>query len=271
MTANIYAIGDVQGCYDELQLLLEKIHFNPEQDQLWFVGDLVNRGPKSLETLRFIKSLGHAAICTLGNHDMFLMAAYHGFITPGSNATIQDILQADDAEVLIMWLSKQPLLYQAHDYIMVHAGIPPQWDRHQAQRYADELSRVLQSDKYFLKVMYGDQPDIWSDDLQGYERMRYITNAFTRMRYCHPNGALDLSFAGPLAKYTGDAQPWFMLENRKTKQDNILFGHWAALRGKADAEHVFALDTGCAWGESLTAMRLSDRKIFQVQANNAQA
>lgn len=262
---NIYAIGDVQGCYYSLQKLLDKINFDVQRDQLWFVGDIVNRGKHSLKTLRFIKDHG---ITVLGNHDLFLIAAYYGIREPKSSDTIDDILEAPDCAELIAWLIQQPLLYHHNDYVMVHAGIPPQWDLPQAKSYADKVSNALQHDtKNFLQHMYGNEPLSWSENLTGYDRLRYIVNAFTRMRYCSADGTLDLSFKDKPEKYSGNSKPWFSFFERKTKDQKILFGHWASLQGIAKAENIFALDTGCSWGETLTAMRLSDRQLFSVAAD----
>lgn len=264
---NIYAIGDVQGCYEPLQRLLQKINFDPTADELWFVGDLVNRGPQSLETLRFIKSLGSAARSVLGNHDIFLLTVYYGFRQLRTQDTIQDILAAPDCDELMQWLITQPLLHQQADYIMVHAGIPPQWDLVQAQEHATEFSQALQQDpRTVLKNIFGDEPLAWRDDLTGMDRLRYIVNAFTRMRFCDAQGKLDLSFKGKISDYPGHAQPWFEIADRKTKNHKIVFGHWAALNGITNTANVFALDTGCSWGEKLTAMRLSDQQLFQVLA-----
>ena len=264
---NIYTIGDVQGCYDSLQSLLTKINFDLKHDQLWFVGDIVNRGCHSLATLRFIKSLGSSAVTVLGNHDLFLLAAHYGFLKPGPQDTIDEILHANDCEELIDWLKRQPIVHHYDNYLMVHAGIPPQWDLAQTKVHADELSHALVHDtENFLQHMFGNDPLSWSDSLSNYDRLRYITNAFTRMRYCHADSTLDLTFKDKPEKYSGTAQPWFTIKTRKTKNSTILFGHWASLEGKTNSENVFALDTGCSWGETLTALRLSDQQLFSVPA-----
>jgi bis(5'-nucleosyl)-tetraphosphatase (symmetrical) len=265
MNNHIYAIGDVQGCYQSLMRLLEKINFDPAGDQLWFTGDLVNRGPESLETLRFIKSLGDNAVSVLGNHDLFLLTIYHGYHAPRANDTLDAVLAANDYDELAQWLLTLPLLHTEHNYVMTHAGIPPQWNLPQAQQLAADVQQQMQTDSdNFFKHLYGNKPSSWSDSLQGFKRTRYIVNAFTRMRFCHANGELDLHYSGPVATYHGDAKPWFAWPNRKTKNQNIIFGHWAALHGKTNTERVFALDTGCSWGETLTAMRLSDQQVFTV-------
>lgn len=265
-----YAIGDVQGCFDELQALLKKIKFNPQIDQLWFVGDLVNRGPKSLEVLRFIKNLPHAHI-VLGNHDLHLMALAYG--DSYSHHTLNDILTAPDRDELIQWLRQLPLLH--HDtqlnYVMVHAGIYPLWDLSQAKTYAKEFENALRSEKLpqLLKNIYGDQPDQWHENLSGWDRLRFIANTFTRMRFCTLEGKLDLHSVGGIGSQPKDYLPWFKVPNRRTQNDNIIFGHWAALQNETDESRVFALDTGCVWGNCLTAMRLEDRKRFSVNCPKA--
>lgn len=270
-----YAIGDVQGCFDALMLLLEKIAYNPTQDTLWFTGDLVNRGSKSLETLRFIKNLGTSAITVLGNHDLGMLTVARGgepFET--KHHTFSDILQAKDKEDLLSWLEHRPLLHYDPklNYLLVHAGLYPFWDLPKAQELAKELETVLQSEeKYrFYQHHYGNTPEEWQDNLQGFDRLRFIVNAFTRMRFCSPAGKLDL-----ITKESANAAPkgylpWFELWEEKRKNNpannayNILFGHWAALKGECPVSKVFALDTGCVWGNALTAMRLEDGLKFSV-------
>lgn len=260
-----YAIGDVQGCFDELCALLEKINYNSAQDELWFVGDLVNRGPKSLEVLRFIKQQLRVKI-VLGNHDIHLLALAFGHTY--SHHSLQAILTAPDCMELVEWLRRQPLLH--HDeklnYVMVHAGLPPQWNLAQAKKYAYELEKILQQENItdVLKHLYGNQPDQWHDDLQGWERLRFITNALTRMRFCDEHGKLDLKTQGPLGTQLPGFMPWFQVPQRKTENCRIIFGHWAALQGKVNSPNVFALDTGCIWGNCLTAMRLEDQQLFNV-------
>ena len=260
-----YAIGDVQGCFDELQAVLNLFHFNPKKDMLWFVGDLVNRGPNSLETLRFIKSLPNRRI-VLGNHDLHLLAVAYGAQEQKPEDTIDDVLAAPDRDELLTWLRKQPLLYQNSNYVMVHAGIPPQWTCAQAAQYAEEVQQVLANDKFkdFLMHMYGNQPDRWSDDLIGWDRLRFITNALTRLRFCTIEGQLDLQTKTVLQKQHSDYFPWFKIANRKHQKDNILFGHWAALKANVDEAHVFALDAGCVWGGNLLALCLEDQTRYSV-------
>jgi bis(5'-nucleosyl)-tetraphosphatase (symmetrical) len=264
-----YAIGDVQGCFDDLQNLLQKINFNKNYDTLWFVGDLVNRGPDSLACLRFIKSLKDGAVVVLGNHDLHLISVAHGYQALANGDTLIDILQADDRDELIEWLCQQPLLH--HDsklgFTMVHAGIAPQWNLSTAQTCAKQIEKILQSDQRheLLKHMYGNHPTCWHDDLQGIDRWRCIINFFTRMRFLNSAGCLEFG-----AKNHPDNNihllPWFEFKNRAMKKQNIIFGHWAAIRGLTNTPNVFALDTGCVWGDCLTALNLESLELFSVAA-----
>lgn len=268
-----YAIGDIQGCYDELQKLLDKVQFGPS-DQLWVAGDLVNRGPKSLETLRFLKSLGEQAVCVLGNHDLHLLAVHYNAVSVKRSDTLKPILEASDRQELMDWLRQQKLVVtdKEQGFVMVHAGIPPCWSVKQARKRAKEVEQVLQSTlaREFFNHMYGNTPDRWSPELEGWDRLRLITNYLTRMRFCRADSKLDFSTKGTLASQPATYHPWFILPRKKTRdmQYQILFGHWAALEGEAEPEHVFALDTGCVWGNKLTAMRLEDHKLFSVKALN---
>jgi bis(5'-nucleosyl)-tetraphosphatase (symmetrical) len=262
-----YAIGDVQGCYQALQCLLEKICFNPSNDKLWFAGDLINRGPQSLETLRFIHALGDNAVTVLGNHDLHLLAIDRGIRKPHRSDTVNEILNAPDKEELLYWLQRQKLLHHdaTLDFTMVHAGIPPIWTLEQALRYAQEVEQVLQSnqaDEYFSS-MYGNSPSLWSDQLAGPDRWRLITNYLTRMRYCTIEGNLDLITKGENPPADKSFRPWFSHQQRPTQNNKIIFGHWAALQGITNTANTFALDTGCVWGGQLTAMRLQDETLFQ--------
>lgn len=259
----IYAIGDVQGCYDHLQKLLDIIQFDSNKDKLWFAGDLVNRGPQSLQTLRFVKSLGKSAITVLGNHDLTLLAMAEGY-GRSKNHTLDDILTAPDRDELLDWLRCRPLCHHnaKRGYTMVHAGIPKQWDIATALARGKEVEKVLQSDKYhhFLANMFGNTPTLWHNDLTGWDRLRYITNAFTRMRYCTHNGALEFHSKGAPGTQEDGYMPWFELENRQAEKDKIIFGHWSTLAGLTSREQVYALDTGCLWGGKLTAMKLGKKK-----------
>ncbi|MBE9561700.1 MAG: symmetrical bis(5'-nucleosyl)-tetraphosphatase [Proteobacteria bacterium] len=262
-----YAIGDIQGCYDNLQHLLRLINFNPKQDTLWFAGDLVNRGPKSLEVLRFVKNLGKQAIVVMGNHDLHLLAIAHGNSKPKTKDTITDILTAPDREELIQWLRHRPFWHYDSNLkiALVHAGVLPQWNLAQINQHANEIETVLQGEKYqqFLANMYGDNPNQWSEELQDWERLRFISNCFTRLRYCNVEGKLSLkkkdspTFNNPNNKQ----QPWFIWPNNHDTQ--IIFGHWAALGYYAN-HNVYALDTGCVWGGALTALRIEDKQIFSI-------
>lgn len=255
----VYAIGDLQGCFDELQALLELIHFDPDHDKLWFAGDLVNRGPKSLETLRFVRGLGSAAVPVLGNHDLHLLAIAHGFPIKNDDHTMDDILGAPDRDELIDWLCHQPLLH--HDetlgYTMVHAGLPPQWDLHMARQCAHEAEAILRGNQRpeLLDHMYGSQPDQWSEHLTGWDRIRFIVNCFTRLRFCNDQGKLKLKYKGPPGSQPDNLFPWFELEQRASKGMNIIFGHWSTL-GPRDDAGIYPLDTACLWGGELTALRI---------------
>jgi len=266
-----YAIGDVQGCLEPLQSLLEKISFKPKKDRLWFTGDLINRGPDSLETLRFVKGLGDSAITVLGNHDLHFLAVAKGFVDVKSGDTLDDILNAPDLKKLAKWLRHQPLFH--HDkqlgFSMIHAGLPPQWDFKLTKKCAREVENILQSKghKTFLENMYGNLPDLWSDKLKGMDRYRFITNAFTRLRYCDPQGRLCLKAKSSLNRQDPDLIPWFDFKNRASKKMNILFGHWSAL-GLYQEKRIHALDTGCLWGGKLTAFRLEDEKIFSIKCKS---
>jgi bis(5'-nucleosyl)-tetraphosphatase (symmetrical) len=256
-----YAIGDIQGCYDDLMRLLENLHFEPAKDSLWFVGDLVNRGPKSLETLRFVKDLGDAAITVLGNHDLHLLALESGKRPPKKKDTLHDIFDAPDCDELLHWLRHRPLIHYDRDrkQVLVHAGLPPQWKAKKAVQYAAEVETILRSNQHteLFHNMYGDEPTLWDEELTGWPRIRFIINALTRMRYCSPDGRLNLN-----EKYAPGTQPrglipWFEAPERRSRKKEIIFGHWSTL-GLVKREGVIALDTGCVWGGQLTAVDLDD-------------
>lgn len=261
-----YVIGDLQGCLEPLKSLLKKIQFEPQRDHLWLTGDLINRGPQSLDTLRFVYNLPNCT-AVLGNHDLTCIAAYYGVITPTAKDTYTEILTAPDSGTLIDWLCQKPLLH--HDEtlraVLVHAGIYPRWNLQQAKAYALECEFVLKHKRMtFLAHMYGNEPSLWQEDLTGWDRIRFITNAFTRMRFCHEAGRLDLNYKGGFEQAPKHLYPWFSLPNRQIIPENILFGHWAALEGKCHADNIFALDSGCVWGNALTAMCLETGERFQV-------
>lgn len=264
----IYAIGDVQGCFVELQKLLEAIQFHPDKDTLWFTGDLVNRGPASLEVLRFVKKLGKQHVFVLGNHDLHLLALAQGVGKAHPNDTLASILTASDKEELMSWLSERPLLHYENGYAMTHAGLAPAWPIQKAVSLAQEVESTLQgaSKEIFLSHMYGNSPDVWDDKLTGTDRLRCITNYLTRMRFCYEDGRLELQYKGKLSDKPQELVPWFDVKDRKNKEIKIIFGHWAALGGKADVPNVYPLDTGCVWGHYLTAMRLEDGKKFQIKS-----
>jgi len=270
-----YAIGDVQGCFNTLENLLKKINFNPNSDQLWFCGDLVNRGPKSLETLRFIKSLQenhkqNSAIVTLGNHDLHLLGIHFGVVKTKVSDTLKDILNAPDRDELLSWLLQQPLFYQNTrlGYCMTHAGIPPQWSIKKTRKYAQEVEIQLRSKrpKDFFQNMYGNEPSRWDNSLTGWGRLRLITNYLTRMRFCSLTGKLDFESKGYLEDCPNGFIPWFESPERDNDRLHILFGHWAALQGNCPHQNIFALDTGCAWGKQLSALRLEDQKWFRCKS-----
>lgn len=259
----VYAIGDIQGCFDELQALLDKIGFDPAHDRLWFTGDLVNRGPKSLETLRFVKSLGDRAVTVLGNHDLHLLAVAYG-LKDDTAEDLDRILAAPDRDELIDWLRHRPLLHHDSElgYTLVHAGLPPSWDLAKAQALAGEVESVLRGPdcRAFLENMYGNEPEQWSDDLTGWDRLRFIVNCFTRMRFCDNDGRLELQEKGPPGSQPAPYRPWFAVPNRASADLKIVFGHWSTL-GPCAEPNVFPLDTGCLWGGSLTALRLDGERI----------
>jgi bis(5'-nucleosyl)-tetraphosphatase (symmetrical) len=260
-----YAVGDIQGCCDEFEALLECICFDPDHDRLWLVGDLVNRGPRSLDVLRKVKALGSSAITVLGNHDLHLLAVA---MSPSEKLkpqdTLDEILQASDRDELLDWLRHQPLLH--HDdhlgYTMIHAGLAPQWDFDLAQSCARELESALRnpaSCRELFAHMYGDQPNRWSDDLHGFDRLRFITNCFTRLRFCRDDGTLELKCKGGPNQAPPGLKPWFRVPQRRSRNLRIVCGHWSAL-GYYEGDGVLSIDTGCVWGGSLCAVRLDRRE-----------
>ena len=258
----VYAIGDLQGCLEPLKRLLDRLRFDPASDRLWFCGDLVNRGPDSLDALRFVRGLGETALTVLGNHDLHLLAlAWDPARSPRGKDTLHGVLAAPDREELLEWLRRRPLLH--HDatlgWTLVHAGLPPQWGLAEAQAAAAELQGVLGGPGFggFLGRMYGDGPDRWSPGLQGAGRLRFIVNAFTRMRYCRADGSLDLEEKGPPERAPPGLVPWFRLPGRRSRSLKLVFGHWSSL-GYVAESGVWGLDTGCVWGGRLTALRLDD-------------
>ena len=260
-----YGIGDLQGCFTSLQVLLAKIDFDSARDDLWLVGDIVNRGPGSLECLRFVRSLGKRATVVLGNHDLHLLAVAEGISKVGKRDTIQPILDAPDRNELLDWLRHQKLLHVDGRYLMVHAGLLPQWSLTQALSLAAEVEEQLRGSAHraFLKNMYGNEPNRWDDKLPDSARHRLVTNVMTRMRVLSDNNELDFEFKGELATIPPGLVPWFTKRHSSFADKTILAGHWSAL-GLHVTSNFIGLDSGCAWGRQLTALRLDDRAIFQV-------
>lgn len=263
-----YAIGDLQGCLDPLERLLDYVRFAPADDRLWFVGDLVNRGPQSLGVLRFIRKLGMAATTVLGNHDLHLIMQAAGYGKANREDTLAEILAAPDRDELLDWLRAQPLFHVADGWGMVHAGLLPCWDVIQAQALSDEVSAALTAPDYvdFLAHMWGSEPAAWRDDLAGWARLRVVVNAMTRMRYVWPDGRMEFrapGAKGPPERGPAGCMPWFDAPDRRSADHAIVCGHWSAL-GFHQTDTLVALDTGCLWGGSLTALRLEDRRAFQM-------
>lgn len=263
----IYAIGDVQGDYAALQDLLEKIEFNRTDDTLWFVGDLVNRGPDSLGVLRFVQQLGDRAISVLGNHDLHLLAFASGAEEPRQRDTLQPILTAPDRDGLIDWLRQRPLAYFEEGFLLVHAGLLPEWDVPTALDLAAEVEAALRAPDYktFLADLYGNEPARWQAGLRGIERLRLTINVLTRMRMLSNDGALDFDYKGHPDEAPRDLTPWFELP-RASGSTAVVFGHWSAL-GLMLRDDLLALDSGCVWGRQLSAVRLEDRALFQVDCD----
>jgi bis(5'-nucleosyl)-tetraphosphatase (symmetrical) len=254
-----FAIGDIQGCHDELRALIGQIDFKPDRDRLWFTGDLVNRGPKSLDTLRYVRALGDNAICVLGNHDLHLLALAFGTKRKVKSAdTLDDIFSARDRDALLEWLMARPLVHFDADRgdLLVHAGLIPQWNAATAASLAREVEAALATDaRNLFDSMYGDQPDRWSDDLKPAERLRFAINVFTRMRICTRDGRIELKMKGSGADVPPPWRAWFEHDNRQSRDVRVIFGHWSA-RGLVRSHGVLGLDTGCVWGGSLTALNL---------------
>jgi bis(5'-nucleosyl)-tetraphosphatase (symmetrical) len=263
-----YAIGDIQGCFASFEALLECCAFDPAHDRLWLVGDLVNRGPRSLETLRFVRDLGSAAITVLGNHDLYLLMLAEGFGKRGKDDTLNEILIAPDRDELLDWLRRQPLCHIEGDFCMVHAGLLPQWTVSEARLLATEVEQALRAPNYrkFMANMWGSEPASWSDDLDGWPRLRVIVNAMTRMRFCSPEGVMEFRTKGELADAPAGYLPWFQVPGRRSAGDVLVTGHWSALGLKIEP-NLLALDSGCLWGRHLTAVRLEDRAVFQVDCS----
>ena len=258
-----FVVGDIQGCLTPLRRLLKRGGFDPKSDSLWALGDLVNRGPDSLSTLRFLRDLGADAV--LGNHDLHLLAMAAGVEASRPDDSLDAVLRATDREELLDWLRHRPLLQRLGEWTLVHAGIPPQWDIDTAVARAAEVEAALRGSgcEDFLHHMYGNEPSDWNEERRGAARLRLIVNYLTRMRFCDADGRLDLKCLGPPSEAPPNMLPWFAHRGRLSAGHPIAFGHWAALDGDAGADpQLFALDTGCVWGRKLSMLRLEDRRIF---------
>jgi len=261
-----YAIGDIQGCYGTFVRLLEVCGFRADLDRLWLVGDLVNRGPGSLEVLRHVRALGNSATVVLGNHDLYLlMVAQGGMKRRQGDDTLDEVLAAPDRDELLNWLRHQPLMHLEGGHAMVHAGLLPQWTATEARRLAAEVESALQADNYrdFLANMWGSEPAAWDEGLTGWPRLRVIVNAMTRMRFCTPEGVMEFKAKGELHQAPSGYIPWFEVAGRQSADVTLVTGHWSAL-GLRLEPNFLALDSGCLWGGKLSALRLEDRALFQV-------
>ncbi|MXP56477.1 bis(5'-nucleosyl)-tetraphosphatase (symmetrical) ApaH [Pantoea sp. Mhis] len=264
-----YLIGDIHGCYDELCILLDKVKFNPSNDQLWLTGDLVGRGPKPLEVLRYVKYLGECVHLVLGNHDLNLLSLYKGIVTNQTQESLNVLLKNEDIDEFINWLRCQPL-YQIDEekkLLMTHAGITPQWDLDTTKMCANEITKVLSSDDYplFLHDMYGNMPNSWTPKLEGINRLRFSINALTRMRFCSSKGQLNMLYKKAPNKncyIPNNLKPWFLIPRKLDDMYTIVFGHWAALEGKGTPNKIIGLDTGCCWGGSLTLLHWETKKYY---------
>lgn len=257
-----YVVGDIQGCLKPLKALLQKVNFNKDNDVLISAGDLINRGPESLATMRFCMDLGKAFNMVLGNHDLHLLAVAEGIRKPNKKDTIQEILDADDREILLNWLRQYPLMLRYKGFHIVHAGIPHIWTNEQAQALANEVSQAIRSAerRSYFEHMYGNSPEVWQNDLQGTSRLRLITNYLTRMRFCSPTGELELKTKDKISMPT-PFRPWF--EHQRCEQTTIIFGHWAALEGEPCGPDFFAMDTGYVWGGRMRMMNLDSQRLYE--------
>lgn len=265
-----YAVGDIQGCYDELDALLTHIDFDADRDRLWLVGDLINRGPSSLQVVRRVRELGDAAVTVLGNHDLHLLAIRYGGHTPKPGDTFEDLLNAADCDEICEWLRSLPLLVEDEQlgYVMSHAGIPHMWGLAEAQAHAREVEEVIRGEDHreYFAGMYGNEPACWSDDLEGLDRLRIITNYFTRMRLVDDDGCLNLTYKGTLAEAPPGWYPWYEMRSRNPLPAKIVFGHWAALGARMERPDAIGIDTGCVWGGELTALCLESGEFASIPA-----
>lgn len=269
-----YVVGDLQGCYKPLKKLLRKVKFSANKDKLWCVGDLINRGPDSLDTLRYLQDMGSATKIVLGNHDLHFIAINEDCAPARNKDTLDKLLKAPDCQQLSDWLRGMPLAHYAsvdtnkglENFLMVHAGVAPHWDLQKTLDLAAEVEYALQdssSYKKYLQHMYGNTPDRWHDQLEGLDRLRVITNYLTRIRFCDEIGTLQLTTKEGLGSTPAGCKPWFEYE-KITPDANILFGHWAAIEGYTGKKRVYALDTGYVWGRELTLMRLEDKQLYSI-------
>lgn len=263
-----YAIGDIQGCYYAFQALLQRVYFNPSVDQLWLVGDLINRGSGSLEVMRWCYAHQYCVKIVLGNHDLHALVVANGIVAAHKSDTLDALLAAEDCDILLNWLRHQRLAYSENGYLMVHAGLLPQWTAEQAVGYAREVEAALRGNDYlqFLRHMYGNMPNYWSESLTGMDRLRVITNVITRLRVCTVQGEMEFKFKGELQDIPAGYMPWFDVPSRATQQTEVIFGHWSAL-GLQQRNNIYALDTGCLWGGKLTAMNIHTKEITQVDSH----
>ena len=266
-----YAIGDLQGCSHQLQNLLDLIDKASPDAHLLFVGDLVNRGPQSLQTLRHLKQLGPRAKAVLGNHDLHLLAVSQGIRLQHRTDTLDGILNAPDRDELLDWVRHRPLALFENGHLLFHAGVLPEWDAEKVMSLAHEVETMLRGPDWvdFLRQMYGNEPAVWSDDLQGHDRLRCIINTLTRIRFCRPDGGIDFTIKEGAGAAPEGYLPWFDMPGRKTADVTCVFGHWSAL-GLTLRPNLIGLDTGCVWGGKLTAVRLEDRALFQVDCPRAE-
>jgi bis(5'-nucleosyl)-tetraphosphatase (symmetrical) len=260
-----YAIGDIQGCHLAFEHMLDAIEFEPGRDRLWLVGDLVNRGPESLAVLRRVMALGDAAITVLGNHDLHLLAVAEGFRKAHRSDTLEGVLGAPDLGEILDWLRGCRMMHVERNYTLVHAGLLPEWTTDRALALAQEVEAALRGPRYrkFLEHMYGNRPERWSESLSGADRLRVVVNAMTRMRVCTPDGAMDFGFKGRPEDTPAGYLPWYAVPNRASRDRTVICGHWSAL-GLRMEERLVALDSGCLWGGTLSAIRLEDQRLYQV-------
>jgi bis(5'-nucleosyl)-tetraphosphatase (symmetrical) len=267
-----YLIGDLQGCCDAFDRLLAQLQFSPSRDRLWVLGDLVNRGPQSLATLKRLRALGDAATCLLGNHDLHLLAVAEGVRPEHRSDTLRDILDDPQRDAWIQWVRERPLAAEAHGWLLVHAGVAPQWTRAQVLSLARDVQALLRGPDLgaFLRVMYGNQPDRWDDSLQGADRRRFVINVLTRIRFCSDDGTLEFKAKEGAGAAPPGFRPWFEVPGRRTEGVPIAFGHWSTL-GLIDRPDLLSLDTGCVWGGQLTAVRVDGgrREVVQVACEQA--